>query len=212
MTRLVIFDLDGTLIDSREDIASSANAARASLGLPPLPVDVVQSYVGEGARKLMQRALVPELENRLEEGLAAFFTHYGEHLVVRTQPYPGIEHMLGELKTTAVILTNKPGRFARPLCQELDLHGHFKVIWGDGDFAVRKPDPRAALELCSNFGVNPSEARFVGDSKTDAATARNAKIPFVGVTWGFGTVEQMEAEGGTQFVHDSVELLRALKD
>ncbi|MBS2032774.1 MAG: HAD-IA family hydrolase [Deltaproteobacteria bacterium] len=212
MNRLAIFDLDGTLIDSREDIASSANAARASLGLTPLPVDVVQGYVGEGARNLMLKALGAGHQHRIEDGLAAFFAHYGEHLVVRTQPYPGIVHLLEELEPTAVILTNKPGRFARPLCQELGIDGHFEIIWGEGDFAARKPDPRGALDLCAKFGVAPADARFIGDSKTDAATARNAKIPFVGVTWGFGTVEQMAAEGGTKFVHDSVELLRALKD
>lgn len=212
MSELVIFDLDGTLVNSRQDLASAANAARAHLGLEPLPTDVVQTYVGEGARNLVLRAIGAEHKDRVEEALAAFFSHYGHHLIVATTVYPGLVELLRDLGARKAVLTNKPGRFARPLCEGLGISKPFKVIWGEGDVPARKPDPRGALELCAQLGVRPEDARFVGDSKIDAATALNAKIPFVGVTWGYGTEAQMREHGATRFAHDAAGLLRALKD
>lgn len=212
MIRLAIFDLDGTLVDSRQDLASAANAARAHLGLEPLPVEVVQTYVGEGSRNLVLRAIGPELKDRIDEALAAFFSYYAHHLIAATRVYPGVMELLAKLDCKKAVLTNKPGRYARPLCEGLGIAVPFELIWGEGDVPARKPDPRGVLELCEKLGVRPDEARFVGDSKIDAATAANAKIPFVGVTWGYGAEAQMREHGATRFARTADELLHALKE
>lgn len=212
MKRLVIFDLDGTLVDSRQDIAAAANAARAHVGLPPLPVERVASFVGDGARNLVARTLGPEHHALFEPALAEFFRFYGAHLVEATRPYPGIPALLQRLDGARAVLTNKPGELARALCQRLGLTPHLELIWGDGDVPLRKPDPAGALALCARFGVEPGDARLVGDSKADAGAATAAAIPFVGVTWGFGSEAELRSHGATHLVSDVDALGRALQE
>jgi len=208
--RLIVFDLDGTLVNSRADLAHAANAAVTSLGRPPLPVDEVQAHIGNGSRELMRRMLGPAHQDQLDLALAAYFACYEANLCVHTRVYPGVDALLRALDVPAVVLTNKPGRLARPLCDALGITARFEVVWGEGDAPARKPDPQGALSLCARFGVAPAEARFVGDSHVDAATARNAAIPFIGVTWGFGTPDEMRAEGATDFADSADDLRRML--
>jgi phosphoglycolate phosphatase len=210
MKRLVIFDLDGTLVDSRLDIAAAANAARARVGLASLPVEKVAGFVGDGARNLVARTLGPEHHALFDAALEAFFAFYAEHLVDQTRPYPGIPELLAELPGPLAVLTNKPGALARTLCDRLGLTERFARIRGDGDVPARKPDPAGALELCAQLGFEPGLARLVGDSKADAGAARAAAIPFCGVTWGFGSEGELREHGAMNLFADVPALRRAL--
>lgn len=206
----VLFDLDGTLADTRADIAASANAAREAVGLPALPEPVVTSMVGAGARNLVTRALGQEHAHLFEPALAAFFAFYEAHLVVHAQLYPGIEALLARLAVPAAICTNKPGRFARPIAQQLGIASRFITIQGDDDGLPRKPDPAGALALAAQLGVAPARIAFVGDSQIDGQTARRAGMPFIAVTWGYGPFEELQACAPHAVAHHAGDLAHAL--
>jgi phosphoglycolate phosphatase len=180
--RVAILDLDGTLVDSVEDLAASVNHALAAVGLPLRAPGEVRGFVGDGARMLLRRAVDPRLD-LLEPALAAWRAHYAEHLLDRTRPYPGIPEALAAAGRTLAVLTNKPGPMAVRLLEGLGLLERFAVVLGGGD-APPKPDPTGAQEILTRLGARPEDAILVGDSAVDAATARNAGITFVGVTWG----------------------------
>jgi phosphoglycolate phosphatase len=181
----VVWDLDGTLIDSGRDIAIAANAARADLGLPPLPEETVRAYVGEGAARLMDRAIgETEPAERRRLGLDRFFVRYGENLVVHTKPYPGIDALVKKLRGRQAISTNKPGVFARGIVERLGWTGDFTALVGAGDVPNRKPAPDAVLKALALAGARVDESVFVGDTPIDIATARAVGIRFIGVSWG----------------------------
>lgn len=182
--RLVAFDLDGTLVDSREDIAVAANLALADVGLPPRSADEVQAFVGHGARRLMERCVWPRAD-LAELALRAFRVHYGQHLLDRTAPYPGILAALDALRPHALlaVATNKPAAFARRICDALLTNRIVGVVGGDE--APPKPDPAMLLRLGERFGIGPERTVFVGDMDVDSQAARAAGARFVGVGWGF---------------------------
>jgi len=182
---LFAFDLDGTLVDSRADIAASANAALEAVGLPRKPDAEIARYVGGGARNLVARCVDPHVE-KLEEALAAWHAHYALHLLDTTRPYPGIAAMLGRLAGDGHVLavaTNKPGRFARAICDAL-FPGRFAQVIG-GDEAPRKPDPEMLRRIAE--AERAPVAAYVGDMPIDERTAGAFGCPFVAVPWGFGT-------------------------
>jgi phosphoglycolate phosphatase len=183
--RIAIFDLDGTLVDSVDDLAASVNHALAALGLPLRATEEVRAFVGEGARLLLSRAVGPHPE-LVDRALALWREHYDVHLLDRTRPYPGVVEALDGTGRTLAVLTNKPGPMARAILDGLDLSRCFAAVVG-GDEAPRKPDPAGVLRLLRDLSGRPEEAVFVGDSRVDAETARNAGVPFVGVTWGLGS-------------------------
>ncbi len=182
--RLVAFDLDGTLVDSREDIAVAANLALADVGLPPRSADEVRSFVGHGARRLVERCVWPRTD-LLEPALRAWRRHYDVHLLDHTVPYPGILAALDALRPRALlgVATNKPGAFARRICDAL-LPNRIAGVVG-GDEAPPKPDPAMILALGERFGIGPEHTVFVGDMDVDRDAARAAGAAFVGVGWGF---------------------------
>jgi len=185
---LVIFDLDGTLVDSVEDLCNSVNAARAYMGLPPLAHELVASYVGNGAPVLIRRAMGPEAtEEQVQEALDFFLSYYREHMLDHTRPYPGVVETLEKLHECGVrmaVLTNKPQRFSRDLCAGLGLAQYFIRIYGGNSFEQKKPDPVGIRTLMQEAGAKPQETWMVGDSATDVLTARNAGVRAVGVTYG----------------------------
>jgi len=185
---LVIFDLDGTLVDSVEDLCNSVNAARAYMGLPPLAHELVASYVGNGAPVLIRRAMGPEAtEEQVQEALGFFLSYYREHMLDHTRPYPGVVETLEKLHECGVrmaVLTNKPERFSRDLCAGLGLAQYFFRIYGGNSFEQKKPDPVGIRTLMQQAGAKPQETWMVGDSATDVLTARNAGVRAVGVTYG----------------------------
>lgn len=187
--RLLIFDLDGTLIDSQLDLVNSVNATRAHMGMPDLEHALIASYVGNGAPVLIRRALGPEAsESDVERGLAYFLAYYREHMLDHTRLYDGVREALDELRAAdrrMAILTNKPVRFSEGIVEGLGLSGHFLRIYGGNSFAEKKPHPIGIETLMREAGVEREATMMVGDSAVDVKTARNAGVRACGVTFGF---------------------------
>jgi phosphoglycolate phosphatase len=198
MIRVVVFDLDGTLVDSCRDLVEAVNAARVAVGLPPLPHDRIISYVGEGVQKLMERALGEGVAPKtLARGMEFFLRYYGQHLLDHTVPYPGVPEALAALDGRPLaVLTNKPLRFTRAILDGLGLTHHFARIYGGDSFPapgtagggyLKKPDPTGLQTLLAEFGARPEQAILVGDSAIDVETARRAGTWSAGVRYGFGS-------------------------
>lgn len=191
---LVIFDLDGTLIDSRLDLVHSVNAALRHIGRPELPEHVIASYVGDGAPVLMQRALGGEQveETVIRKGLEFFLSYYREHKLDHTTVYEGISEALTSIQGSGngvprkmAVLTNKPVNPSRAIVEAVGLKPFFTQVYGGNSFDTKKPDPEGALQLLAETGVRPEQAAIVGDSHTDIETGRNAGLWTVGVMYGF---------------------------
>jgi phosphoglycolate phosphatase len=184
MVGAVIYDLDGTLIDSRADLADSVNTMLARLGLPRLEDRLVWSFIGEGAERLIRRSLGPH-QDRYPEAAPIWREEYQKRLLDKTRLYPGVRELLRAPPDLRAVITNKPGDFARQILAGLGVADAFRAVLG-GDEAPRKPDPAGVLSICSRLGVAADRALYVGDSKVDLATARAAGIPICAVSWGLG--------------------------
>jgi phosphoglycolate phosphatase len=186
---LLIFDLDGTLIDSKLDLVHSVNAARGLMGLPPISEKLVSSYVGNGAPVLMRRALGPEAsEADVQRGLEFFLSYYRAHMLDNTRLYPGVKDALDRLReggSKMAVLTNKPVRFSRSIVEGLGLTQHFFQVYGGNSFEQKKPDPIGIETLLRESGLARDRTIMVGDSGVDIQTARNAKVRACGVSYGF---------------------------
>jgi phosphoglycolate phosphatase len=199
VTRLVVFDLDGTLIDSRRDLADAANALIAELGGAPLTEEQVAAMVGEGAGVLVRRLLrATGLAADARTALARFLELYDDRLLVHTRPYDGIPEALAALAagTPLAVLTNKPTRATERILSGLGLSGYFRdVIGGDSPFG-RKPDPAGLVELMSRAGARLDETWLVGDSRIDLETARRAGVRICLARYGFGyTIDPLDLDG-----------------
>jgi len=186
---LLIFDLDGTLIDSKQDLANAVNAARRHMGRQPIEDERVYSYVGNGAPTLIRRALGQEAsEETVQAALDFFLAYYKDHMLDHTTLYPGVREALdaflaGGLKMS--VLTNKPVRFSQLLVEGLGLGGHFFRVYGGNSFEQKTPAPAGVDRRLEDAGVKAGRALMVGDSDVDILTARNAGILACGVTYGF---------------------------
>lgn len=187
--RLLIFDLDGTLVDSETDLALSVNAVRAQMGFGPLPRATVASYVGQGVTVLMQRALGDQATTEnLKKAVELFLAYYRLHMLDNTVPYPGVREALDALSDWKMaVLTNKPERFSRDLLAGLRMAGYFAFIYGGNSFAQKKPDPIGVVKLMDDMGFAKEQTLIVGDSDTDVMTARNAGVKVCGVSYGLGS-------------------------
>lgn len=190
--RLILFDLDGTLIDSEQDLAASVNAMLRHFGRKELPLEVIDTYIGDGAPMLIRRALGdPAHANVVQEALNFFLHHYREHKLDTTLPYAGIPEALQQiskfdgLQRKLAVLTNKPVRASRDILAGLGLSQYFFQTYGGNSFETKKPDPLGAQTLMNELGAQPEETVMVGDSEVDVLTARNAGLWSVGVTYGF---------------------------
>lgn len=211
--RAVVFDLDGTLVDSRRDLADAVNRMRAELGLPPLAVAEVAGMVGRGARTLVRSALGGEPDEvRLDRALARFLAHYDEVATDATLPYPGISRMLAEAAQTRplALLTNKPERPTRRILDHFGWSDHFREVIGGDSLPVRKPDPGGLAEIARRLDVAPAGVLLVGDSRIDAETAAAAGAGFVLVEWGFAPPADHEALAGAWRARDVESLSRFL--
>ena len=184
-----MFDLDGTLIDSKQDLVRSVNATLREMGRAALPDDLVASYVGSGAPVLISRALgetsAPE---ELQRALKFFLAHYQEHKLDFTQAYPGVREALEQLREVPMaVLTNKPVNLSVRILEGLGLAEYFRVVYGGNSFATKKPDPLGANTILGELGIAGAEAAMVGDSEVDVQTARNAGMISAIVNFGFGT-------------------------
>ncbi len=186
----VVFDLDGTLVDSRRDLATAVNRLREELGLQALQVEQIQAMVGEGARVLVERALADAQTPALSapRALERFLVHYDACCLDTTAAYPGIAGLLRGLapRLPLAILTNKPERMARKILDHLGLLSFFRLLVGGDSLAARKPDPAGMLHIARALGYPPGDLVLVGDSRFDAETARAAGCRLLLVEWGYG--------------------------
>ncbi len=188
-TPLLIFDLDGTLIDSRLDLAHAVNATRAQAGRGPLPHEQIFSFVGNGAPVLIRRSMGPEAsDDEVAAALEFFLDYYGHHALDFTVLYPGVRESLDRLQHTGAklaVLTNKPVRTSRRIMEGLGVALFFFQIYGGNSFAHKKPHCIGVDTLCAESGIAPKDTWMVGDSYVDVQTARNAGVASCGVTYGF---------------------------
>lgn len=211
LPRLVMFDLDGTLVDSVPDLATAVDSMLVELGREPAGVECVRQWVGNGARVLVRRALAGGLDHsavgeaETEEALARFLDIYADcHELITL--YPGVHELLEALSTAAVelaVVTNKPERFVAPLLEQVGLGGYFRWIIGGDTLPQQKPDPAALLQVMRLAGVSQAQSLFVGDSRTDVLAARAAGVPCVAVSYGYNHGRPV-AEEAPQLVVDSL--------
>ncbi len=207
----VIFDLDGTLADSLADIASAMNRTLAAQGFPVHPVSAYRTFVGEGVRKLVERALPPGAEAMREAFVAAYQADYAEHLLDETRLFPGIARVLDALQSARVpvaVLSNKPDGPTRQLVDALCSQWEFRAVFGERPGVPRKPDPASALALADALAAPPESVAFVGDTGVDILTARAASMRPVGVLWGFRPQEVLAT--GAEAADTGEELARLL--
>jgi len=186
---LLIFDLDGTLVDSRLDLANAVNAMRSHLGMGPLTNERVYTYVGNGAQVLVRRSLGEQVTDpEVEKALAFFMEYYGAHDLDYTTLYPGVRQSLDRCRDAGkrmAVLTNKPTAMSRHILEGLGVGGHFFRIFGGDSFEQKKPHPIGVETLMQEAGVDRARTMMIGDSSVDVATARHAGIACCGVTYGF---------------------------
>jgi len=214
--KLVIFDLDGTLIDSELDLAASVNAMLLHYGRKELPLKVIDTYIGDGAPMLIRRALGdPSDREFLQEALNYFLAYYRDHKLDNTHPYEGIKEALQQIgggdrvSRKLAVLTNKPVRASQGILAGLGLSDRFFQVYGGNSFETKKPDPFGANTLMGEAGTTAEETVMVGDSGVDILTARNAGLWSVGVTYGFSP-QSLEQVPPDVLVDSPAELALAL--
>lgn len=187
--QLLIFDLDGTLIDSSRDLAISTNAMLRQMGRPEVDEKIVNSYVGDGAPKLVRRALGEGVsDSEFDAAYAFFIRYYRNHSLENTGLYPGIQNALEELRASGnqlAVLTNKPVKISRDILAGLKVADYFFQIYGGDSFPSKKPDPVGIKTLMAETQQEPETTTMIGDSNVDIQTARNAGVRACGVSWGF---------------------------
>lgn len=213
--RAALFDLDGTLIDSAVGIAEAVNHTLLDLGHAAQPEAAVRTWIGDGARLLLQRALehagaAPRDGEAFEAAYALLMRHYGDSLPRQAVAYPGAGEVLDALRGRQVrvaLCTNKPARFIDPLLQALGWQDRFEAIVGGDTLAERKPDARPLLHIAEGFGLDPGQCLMVGDSRTDAEAAQAAGMPLAMVDFGYHRDFDLAGAGAWRVVDDLRELL-----
>ena len=217
--RLVIFDLDGTLVDSAADLVLSVNATLRHMGRSPLDKEMICSYVGKGAPLLIRRALGERTsEEEAKRGLRFFLRYYWDHKLDNTSLYPGARRTLEQLangvgsrqRRVLGVLTNKPVIVSRDMLEDLNLMRLFRFVHGGDSFATKKPHPEGVESILADTGIPASEAMIVGDSDVDIAAGANAGIWTCGVTYGFGDL-RLQENPPDLLVHKLPELAAALE-
>ncbi|MBQ1758800.1 MAG: HAD-IIIA family hydrolase [Prevotella sp.] len=204
-----IFDLDGTLLDTLNDLHASCNYALRTHGMPERSLEEVRQFVGNGVKKLMERAIPDGLENPLfEETLQTFRQHYLLHNLDTTLPYPGIMEMLQQLKAQGkriAVVSNKFYAATQDLCKHF-FGDTIQVAIGEREDIKKKPAPDTVLEALRQLQVTRQDAVYVGDSEVDVETARNSGIPCISVLWGFRSKSFLLSHGATTFIETPNEL------
>lgn len=213
MTDTIIFDLDGTLLNTLEDLADSVNYALREYGLPERTLQEVKKFVGNGVELLMERAVAGGLSKEdQQECLIVFKQHYSENMNHKTRPYTGILDLIRELREKRyhiAIVSNKFDSAVKELNIEY-FEGLFPVAIGASDTIAKKPAPDSVMEALRQLGVSKEQALYVGDSDVDVMTARNSGLSCVGVTWGFRDEELLSSMGASYIIHEPCQLLDIL--
>lgn len=215
---LYIFDLDGTIVDTLESLAYTTNLVLKEFNLQPQPTDAYRKFVGDGARKLMERALIAAddvlgdngIPVHLEEALESYFSKFEEHCTYRVAAYGGMRDTLETLKETGVklaVFTNKRHAYALNVVKAVYGEDFFDAVLGEGNGFPRKPNPEGALYLAEQFGVAPNDCVYVGDSDVDMHTGLAAGMQTIGVTWGFRTKSELQRLKPTAVIHSPEKIL-----
>ena len=212
--KLVIFDLDGTLVDSAEDIARAVNEMRDQFELAPLPLDEIESYIGNGVRKLLERALPGSEREVVDRAHEIYLPIYRRLLLDNTRPYPGVVPALEELdvrERTLTVLTNKPRHESIMILEGLGLRRHFAQVYGGDSFEHKKPDPTGVRCLLDGACAGTRETLFVGDSGIDLQTARSAGVRCCLVTYGIRpeTVASLDPDFWVDDLRELASIMRA---
>ena len=214
MVKLIIFDLDGTLLNTIDDLANSVNFMLEKCGFPTFSVDEYKYKVGNGMRKLIERSVPIETqtEEKIEKHLKIFMDYYNEHKNDNTAPYDGIIDLLNELKNKGIklaVVTNKAHISAKPLIENI-FPCAFDEIVGQKEGIPTKPNPQSVLSVFKKLNVTPDDCLFVGDSGVDMQTAKNAGIKAVGVLWGFRKKEELIEDGADEIISSPLDLLKII--
>lgn len=205
----IIFDLDGTLIDSSGDIAWAANRTLESFGYPAMTVEEVKGHIGWGIRPLLEKLMPGEPPLRIEDARGVFLEFYGSHLVVQTLLYPGVVDTLRHFKSVdkrMAVVTNKPEGLSMRILDELGLAGYFAVVLGGDTVANKKPHPEPVERALSKAGAEPSRSVMVGDSPVDCEAGRAAGLSTIGVSYGFRGAEELKGAGCDIIINSFAEL------
>ncbi|MBM9512545.1 HAD family hydrolase [Desulfogranum marinum] len=217
--KAVIFDLDGTLLDTLADLANSGNKVLEQLGFDPHPTEAYRYFVGDGMASLVERIL-PEHHRTpavLAQAIEYFKQDYARNWAVETKMYPGVAEMLDELTLMGVkicILSNKPDGFTRVCVDSLLPKWHFEPVLGQRDQVPKKPDPAGALEIIEELAAEAMEASeilYVGDTAVDMQTAVGAQLDSVGVLWGFRDIEELQQNGAKYLVNHPGEIIDIIR-
>ena len=212
MMRLIVYDLDGTLVDTLEDITASANSMLGALGLPAVEASSVRGYVGRGVRELVKRCLATDDDTQLERGLRLYREHYGSHLLDRSRLYPGAREALEyfrRLGRAQAVITNKPDPYSTQILTGLGVAAYFAaIVAGDAQYP-KKPDPASLQALMERHEAAAGETVFIGDSPVDVETGRRAGVLTVAVTHGLADAQELDAAAPDETV-ESFAALRSL--
>jgi phosphoglycolate phosphatase len=213
--RAILFDLDGTLLDTLEDLADSMNAVLAARGLPTHPLHAYRYFVGDGVESLIRRTLPEDRRDDalVAECIPAMRAEYTVRWNVKTRPYPEVPALLDALterKLKLAVLSNKPDHFTKLTVETLLPRWRFDAVVGERPGVPRKPDPAAARELARSFALQPAEFLYVGDTNTDMQTALAAGMYPLGALWGFRTADELTASGAKALLASPLDVLRFL--
>ena len=211
--KAVLFDMDGTVLDTLEDLKDAVNVTLDAFGMPRRSFEEVRCFVGNGALRLFEQAVVPgSSEETVLEALAWFKEYYDKHCLIKTAPYAGIMELLEELKAQGIklaVVSNKPHSAVQELSR-LFFSDYMEYSVGQQDAVPRKPAPDMLWQTIEKMGLELSDCVYIGDSEVDVATAANAGLDCIAVSWGFRTVAELEAAGAKCIVHNTKELMERL--